>query len=62
MRTAIFAASMNITTLMTRIAEGYGITIAPIRPEWLPDFYLYLFIAFVVMDVVDFYNSQGSGK
>jgi hypothetical protein len=57
MRTAIFFASINISTALLRIAEAQG-TIVEQAPEGVGYFYLYLFLIFAVMDIVDFFRSR----
>ncbi len=58
MRTAIFFASMNISTTLARIAEGQGVTLAPLRPEWLPTMFFVLLVIFIAMDVLDFVSTK----
>jgi hypothetical protein len=56
MRTAIFFASINISTMLARIAKGDGVVIAPIEPEFLASVYFVLLVIFIVMDIVDFFR------
>ena len=52
MRTAIFFASMNITTMLSRIANMHG-GVEP-YPSYYPTMYSVILGVFIVMDIYDF--------